>query len=74
MIQSCYLSLEGSKLHQVDLDVCFKCHSVLLSCNETLHTDFFPRLRGIRPSKRRIQSSSLAHQSEKFKIHNLFKY
>lgn len=57
IIQSCYLLLEGSKLHQVDLDVCFKCHSVL-PCNETLHTDF-PRLRGIRPSKRRIQSSSL---------------
>lgn len=59
MIQSCCLLLEGSKLHQVDLDVCFKCHSVLLSCNETLHTDFFLRLRGIRPSKRRIQSSWL---------------
>lgn len=55
---SCYLLLDGSKLHQDDLDVCFKCHSVLLSCNETLRTDFFPRLRGIRPGKRRIQSSS----------------
>lgn len=59
VIRSCRLLLEGSKLHQVDLDVCFKCHSVLLSCNETPHTDFFLRLMGIRPSKRRIQSSSL---------------
>lgn len=56
--QSRYLLLEGSKLHQVDLDVCFKCHSLPLSGNETPHTDFFPRLRGIGPRKRRIHSSS----------------
>lgn len=52
------LLLEGSKLHQGDSDVCFRCHSALLSGNETPHTDFSPRLRGIGPSKRRIHSSS----------------
>lgn len=52
-----YLLLEGSKLHQVELDVCFRCHSVLLSCNETLPTDFSLKLRGIGPSKRRIHCS-----------------
>lgn len=52
------VSSEGSKLHPA-ARVCFKCHSAPLSRNEAPRTDFLPRLRGIRPSKRRIQSSSL---------------
>lgn len=45
-LQSGFLSFERSKLHQVDGEVCFTCHSVELSPNEMLHTDFCLRARG----------------------------
>lgn len=37
---------ERSKLHQVDGEVRFTCHSVELPPNEMLHTDFCLRARG----------------------------
>ena len=45
-LQSGFLSFERSKLHQVDGEVCFTCHSVELSPNEMLHTDFCLRAQG----------------------------
>lgn len=45
-LQSGFLSFERSKLHQVDGEVCFTCHSVELPPNEMLHTDFCLRAQG----------------------------
>lgn len=43
----CFFSpFERSKLHQVDGEVRFTCHSVELPPNEMLHTDFCLRARG----------------------------
>lgn len=45
-LQSGFLPFERSKLHQVDGEVCFTCHSVELPPNEMLHTDFCLRAPG----------------------------
>lgn len=45
-LQSGFLLFERSKLHQVDGEVCFTCHSVELPPNEMLHTDFCLRAQG----------------------------
>lgn len=45
-LQSGFLPFERSKLHQVDGEVCFTCHSVELPPNEMLHTDFCLRAQG----------------------------
>lgn len=45
-LQSSFLLFERSKLHQVDGEVCFTCHSVELPPNEMLHTDFCLRAQG----------------------------
>lgn len=45
-LQSGFLLFEWSKLHQVDGEVCFTCHSLELPPNEMLHTDFCLRAQG----------------------------
>lgn len=47
--RSQYLLLEGSKLHQADVDARFKCHSALPPGNETPRADFSRGSGGLGP-------------------------